>query len=155
VACNELLLSSYIDKELSPVEERKLTGHLKECASCRKELGCLLQTRKLFALKERKNPDEYFETRILAGIRAKLKEEQQLAGRPFYGKFMPVTIPVAVVLVLFVFGVMNQKTKQGPVNVQSDINNVMKLNVDKVIDQDFDKELIDLYYNSFGQEILK
>lgn len=65
----KILLSAYVDKELSSDEKQLVDEHLKTCADCSAELKYLEQTKKMFSLWQKVEPQPFFETRLFSRIK--------------------------------------------------------------------------------------
>ena len=136
-----ILLSAYLDGEIKKEEEKKLLEHLKTCSGCSKELEYLKQTKKMFLLKERKEPQEFFETRLFERIKNREEQPKWQAYFPAFKK----AVPVFLVFFLLIFGLVKYKkffySKGG---VTSD------LLVDAQTEENFEEELLEIYYGPLG-----
>jgi hypothetical protein len=136
------LLSAYLDREIAKEEEEKLLDHLKKCADCARELEYLKGIKKVFLLKERKEPREFFETRLLARIK-------DIEKQPVSGAFFPVfkkSILVALIFFLLIVGLLNYKNffYQRRAEIISD------LLIDTELEENFEEELLEIYYGPLG-----
>lgn len=102
-----ILLSAYVDHELSKKEEEFVNEHLKICSGCLQELEYLRRTKKLFLYKEKVEPLPFFKTRLFSLIR----EKAPVLSMP--GEFVNMarrTIPVSFGILLIVSGIFVTKT---------------------------------------------
>jgi len=140
MSCKEfrLLLSAYLDQEITEDEEEKLLKHLQACSGCARELEYLKQIKRLFLLKEKKEPEEFFETRLFARI--KDKERQ-----PIWQVYLPAfkkSILVVLISFLLIVGFLNYKKffYQRPTEVVSD------LLIETRLEENFEEEILAIYY---------
>ncbi len=135
-----ILLSAYVDGEITPKEESALKEHLKVCPDCAKELEHLTRMRNIFRVVERKEPSEFFKSRVLGQIST--SSRKQLLRR--YEMVFRIAIPAVLASVLLVFGLvnLNRVFKQNRTVVVSD------LLVDEETEQEFNQQILELYYDS-------
>ncbi len=138
----KILLSAYLDREITKDEEEKLLEHLKKCADCTRELEYLKEIKKVFLLKERKEPQEYFETRLFARIKDRRKP-------PVWRVYLPVfkkSILAFLIFFLLAVGLLKYKNffYQRPTEVISD------LLIDTQLEENFEEELLEIYYGPLG-----
>lgn len=138
----KILLSAYLDQEITNEEEEKLLEHLKKCADCARELEYLKEIKKVLLLKERKRPQEFFETRLFARIKDKRKQPVWRAYFPVFKK----SILVVLIFFLLIVGLLNYKNffYPRPTEVISD------LLIDTQLEDDFEEELLEIYYGPLG-----
>jgi len=137
-----LLLSAYLDQEITKDEQEKLLEHLKTCSVCTRELKYLKQMKRIFLLKEKKEPQEFFETRLFARIRSKRKRLAWRAYLPVFKK----SILAVLIFFLLVVGLLNYKKffYPRPAEIISD------LLIDTEIEENFEEELLEIYYGPLG-----
>ena len=138
----KILLYSYIDQEITKDEQEKLLEHLKTCSACTRELKYLKQMKRIFLLKEKKEPQEFFETRLLARIK-------DIEKQPVSGAFFPVfkkSILAALFFFLLIVGLLNYRNffYQRPAEIISD------LLIDTELEENFEEELLEIYYGPLG-----
>ncbi|NIM03837.1 hypothetical protein GTN66_06810 [bacterium] len=137
-----ILLSAYIDQEITKDEERKLLEHLETCTVCARELEYLEQIKRIFLLKERKEPQEFFETRLFSRIK-------DIRKRPAWRAYLPVfkkSILVVLIFFLLIAGWVSYKNFfyfRGT-EVTSD------LLMDTQLERNFEEELLEIYYGPLG-----
>lgn len=138
----KILLSAYLDEEITKEEEEKLLEHLKKCADCARELEYLKEIRKVFLLKEKRKPEEFFETRLFARIKDKRKQLVWQAYFPVFKK----SILVVLIFFLLTVGLLNYKNffYQRRSEVTSD------LLIDTQLEENFEEELLEIYYGPLG-----
>jgi hypothetical protein len=68
------LISSFVDKELSPDESKNFNAHVASCASCRKELDDSIRISKLMSNIDEIEPQENFIERFYEKVRNNKKE---------------------------------------------------------------------------------
>jgi len=138
----KILLSAYLDQEITQDEEKKLLNHLKTCLDCARELKYLKQMKRIFLLKEKKEPQEFFETRLFARIKNKGKQPIRRAYFPVFRK----SILAVLIFFLLVVGLLNYKNffYPRPTEVISD------LLIDTQLEDDFEEELLEIYYGPLG-----
>lgn len=138
----KILLSAYLDQEIAKEEEEKLLEHLKKCADCARELEYLKGIKKVFLLKERKEPPEFFETRLFEHIKDKRKELMWRAYLPVFKK----SILVVLIFFLLIVGLLNYKTffYHKPPEITSD------LLIDVELEENFEEQLLEIYYGPLG-----
>jgi len=138
----KILLSAYLDQEIRKDEEEKLLEHLKKCVDCARELEYLKEIKKVFLLKERREPQEFFETRLFARIRNKRK---QLLWRAYFPVFKK-SIFVVLIFFLLIVGLVNYKNffYHRPTDIISD------LLIDTQLEENFEEELLEIYYGPLG-----
>ena len=138
----KILLSAYLDQEITQDEEKKLLNHLKTCLDCARELKYLKQMKRVFLLKEKKKPQEFFETRLFARIRSK---RERLAWRAYFPVFKK-SISVILFFFLLILGWVNYKKffYPRPIEVISD------LLIDTQLEENFEEELLEIYYGPLG-----
>jgi len=137
-----ILLSAYLDQEITKDEEKKLLNHLKTCADCARELEYLKQIKGIFLLKEKKEPEEFFETRLFTRIKDKRKQ-------PIWHAYFPVfkkSILVVLIFFLLIVGWVNYKKffYHRPTEIISD------LLIDVEAEENFEEELLEIYYGPLG-----
>ncbi len=137
-----ILLSVYLDQEITKDEEKKLLEHLKTCPDCARELEYLKEIKKVLLLKERKEPQEFFETRLLARIKNKGKQLIWQAYFPVFKK----SILVVLIFFLLIVGLVNYKKffYHRPTEIISD------LLIDTQLEENFEEELLEIYYGPLG-----
>ena len=107
--CNKVkrLLSSYLDKEISPNDNFFIEEHLKVCSGCRKELQELLKVKELILGSERKNlPDDYLVYRLRERIKSEDERRKKvtLSGMGNLSrKLIPVPAATILISVIFLF----------------------------------------------------
>jgi len=90
-----ILLSAYLDQEITKDEEKKLLNHLQTCVDCSRELEYLKRVKRIFVIKGKREPREYFETRLFERIKNKGKQ-------PIWRAYFPVfKRPIVVILIFF------------------------------------------------------
>jgi len=138
----KILLSAYLDQEITKEEEEKLLEHLKKCADCARELEYLKEIKKVLLLKERREPQEFFETKLFERIKDKSKELMWRAYLPVFKK----SILVFLMFFLLVAGLLNYRNffYQRRTEVTSD------LLIDTQWEENFEEELLEIYYGSLG-----
>ncbi|MDH5468783.1 MAG: zf-HC2 domain-containing protein [Candidatus Aminicenantes bacterium] len=138
----KIFLSAYIDQEITKDEQEKLLEHLKTCSACTRELKYLKQMKRIFLLKEKKEPQEFFETRLFARIRSK---RERLAWRAYLPVFKKSILAV-LIFFLLVVGLLNYRNflYQRPAEIISD------LLIDTEIEENFEEELLEIYYGPLG-----
>jgi len=138
----KILLSAYLDQEITQDEEKKLLNHLKTCLDCARELKYLKQMKRVFLLKEKKEPQEFFETRLFARIRSK---RERLAWRAYLPVFKKSILAV-LIFFLLVVGLLNYRNflYHRPAEIISD------LLIDTEIEENFEEELLEIYYGPLG-----
>jgi len=138
----KILLSAYIDQEITKDEQEKLLEHLKTCSACARELEYLKQMKGIFLLKEKKEPQEFFETRLFARIKDKRKQLVWQAYFPVVKK----SILVVLIFFLLTVGLLSYKNffYQRRTEVISD------LLIDTEIEDNFEEELLEIYYGPLG-----
>ncbi|MFB0526133.1 MAG: anti-sigma factor [bacterium] len=137
-----ILLSAYLDQEITKDEEEELLEHLGKCADCTRELEHLKKIKKVFLLKKRKEPQEFFETRLLARIK-------DIEKQPVSGAFFPVfkkSIIVALIFFLLIVGLLNYKNffYHKLTGITSDVL------IDRQLEENFEEELLEIYYGPLG-----
>jgi len=137
-----ILLSAYLDQEITKDEEKKLLNHLKTCADCARELEYLKQIKGIFLLKEKKEPEEFFETRLFARIKNKGKQGIPQA----YFRVFKKSILVILIFFLLIVGWINYKKffYHRPTEIISD------LLIDVGSEENFEEELLEIYYGPPG-----
>jgi len=137
-----ILLSTYLDQEITQEEEEKLLEHLETCSACTRELKYLKQMKRIFLLKEKKEPQEFFETRLFARI--KNKGIQPI--RWGYFSVFRKSIPVILIFFLLILGWVNYKNffYHRPTEIISD------LLIDVESEENFEEELLEIYYGPLG-----
>jgi len=137
-----ILLSAYLDQEITRDEEKRLLEHLETCSACTRELEYLKQTKRIFLLKEKKEPQEFFETRLFARIRSKRKRLAWHAYLPVFKK----SILAVLIFFLLIAGWVNYKKffYPRPTEVISD------LLIDTQSEENFEEELLEIYYGPLG-----
>ena len=138
----KILLSAYLDQEITQDEEKKLLEHLETCSACARELKYLKQTKRMFLLKEKKEPQEFFETRLFARIKNKGKQPIWQAYFPVFKK----SISVILIFFLLIVGLVNYKKffYPRPTEIISD------LLIDAESEENFEEELLEMYYSPLG-----
>lgn len=138
----KILLSAHLDGEITKDEEKKLLEHLKKCADCARELEYLKEIKKVFILKERKEPQEFFETRLFARIKNK---GMQPIRRRYFSVFRK-SILVILIFFLLIVGWASYKNffYPRPTEVISD------LLMDTQLEENFEEELLEIYYGPLG-----
>jgi len=138
----KILLSAYLDQEITQDEEEKLLEHLKKCADCARELEYLKGIKRVVLLKERKEPQEFFETRLFERIKNKRKELMWRAYLPVFKK----SILAVLIFFLLIVGLLNYKNffYPRPTEVISD------LLIDVESEENFEEELLEIYYGPLG-----
>jgi predicted anti-sigma-YlaC factor YlaD len=134
-----ILLSAYLDQEITKSEEEELLNHLKSCADCARELEYLKQLKGIFILKEKKEPREFFETRLFELIKNKRKQL-------IWQSYLPVikrTIMVTLIFFLVIVGWVSYKKLFYPRTTEI----VSDLLVDEQSDENFEEELVETYYS--------
>jgi anti-sigma factor RsiW len=136
----KILLSAYIDGEITAKEEKALKKHLKVCPDCAKELERLGQVRNIFRVVERKEPSEFFESRVLGQIST--GSRKQLLRR--YEMVFRMAVPAVLAAVLIIMGVvgLNKIFRPERTVIISD------LLVDEETEQEFDQQILEAYYGS-------
>jgi predicted anti-sigma-YlaC factor YlaD len=137
-----ILLSAYLDQEITQDEEKKLLEHLETCSACTRELEYLKQTKRIFLLKGKKEPQEFFETRLFARIKNKGKQPIWRAYFPVFRK----SILVILIFFLLIVGLVNYKKffYPRPTEIISD------LLIDTQSEENFEEELLEIYYGPLG-----
>ncbi|MCJ7645584.1 zf-HC2 domain-containing protein [bacterium] len=87
-----VLSSAYLDQEITKDEEKKLLNHLKTCPDCARELEYLKQIKGIFLLKGKREPREFFETRLFERIKNKGKQPIRLAYFPVFKRSLVVIL---------------------------------------------------------------
>jgi len=87
-----ILLSAYLDQEITKDEEKKLFNHLNTCADCSRELEYLKQIKRIFLLKGKREPREFFETRLFERIKNKAKQSIWQAYFPVFKRSLVVIL---------------------------------------------------------------
>ena len=138
----KILLSAYLDREITKDEEEKLVEHLQKCADCSRELEYLKEIKKVFLLKEKREPEEFFETRLFARIKDKRKQPVWQAYFPVFKK----SILAVLIFFLLTVGLLNYKNifYQRRTEVTSD------LLIDTQREENFEEELLGIYYEPLG-----
>ncbi len=101
----KILLSAYIDRELTRKAEELVNEHLKTCQGCFHELDYLKQTKKLFSYKEKVEPLSFFETRLLNRVREKMpvvsmpEEFIYIARRAMFVSFSVLLIVLGIFMI--------------------------------------------------------
>ncbi len=90
-----ILLSAYLDQEITKDEEKKLLNHLQTCADCTRELEYWKQVKRIFVIKGKREPREFFETRLFERIENKGKQPIRQAYFPVFKRW------IVVILILF------------------------------------------------------
>jgi len=136
----KILLSAYVDGEITAKEESALKKHLKVCPDCAKELEHLGQVRNIFRVVERKEPSEFFESRVLGQIST--GSRKQLLWR--YEMVFRMAIPAVLAAVLIIIGVvgLNKVFRPERTVIVSD------LLADEQDEQEFDQQILETYYGS-------
>jgi len=137
-----ILLSSYLDQEITKDEEKKLLQHLQTCPDCARELEHLEKIKRIFLLKERKEPREFFETRLFEHIKNRTKQ-------PVWRSYFPVfrrTVVVILVLFLVIVGWVNYRKLFYPRTTEI----ISDLLLDEEINENFEQELLEAYYGPLG-----
>ncbi len=138
----KILLSAYIDQEITQGEEKKLLEHLKTCSACTRELEYLKKVKRIFLLKEKMEPQEFFETRLLSRIKSKRKPLTWRAYLPMFKK----SILAVFIFFLLVVGLLNYRNfvyqRRGEV--------ISDLLIDSEIEESFEEELLEIYYGPLG-----
>jgi len=134
----KILLSTYLDEEITKDEEEELSKHLKTCSGCARELEYLKDIKRVFFLKEKKEPSEFFETRLFAYIKDRGK--QSLWER--YLRAFKKPILLVLIFFLLTVGLLNYKKffYQRPAELTSD------LLIDTQLEENFEEELLAVYY---------
>ncbi|MEW6040938.1 MAG: anti-sigma factor [Elusimicrobiota bacterium] len=132
-----IILSSYVDGELTENEKTELLKHLDTCSGCRAELAGLNKVKKIFTLRNPVLPEDYFETRLAARIDG---YENQLLWRKYLPVFRKV-LPVAISLFILVLGgiTANKLFRRPSMTVPNFLT-------DTQAENNFDSELIEIYY---------
>ncbi len=133
-----ILLSTYLDQEIKKDEEVKLLEHLKTCSGCSKELEYLKQTKRIFLLKERKEPPEFFETRLFERIKDKERQPKWQVYFPVFKK----SVPVVLVFFLLILGLINYRK----FFYRQSMEITSGLLIDVQTEEDFEEELLEIYY---------
>jgi len=140
MSCNKfrILLSAYLDQEITKDEEKELFEHLKTCSGCASELEYQKNIKRIFLLKERKEPEEFFETRLFTRIKDKEKQPIWQAYLPAFKK----SIFVVLIFILLIVGFLNYKkfSYQRRTEVISD------LLIDAQGEENFEGEVLAIYY---------
>lgn len=138
----KILLSAHLDGEITKDEEKKLLNHLKTCLDCARELKYLKQMKRVFLLKERKEPQEFFETRLFARIKNRREQSLWQAYLPAFKK----SIFVVLIFFLLIVGGVNYKKffYPRPTEIISD------LLIDAESEENFEEELLEIYYGPLG-----
>ena len=146
MSCNKfkILLSAYIDGEVTKEEEKKLLEHIKVCPACSREFENLRKIKNLFLLMEQKKPIEFFETRLFA----RMKERESKSGLQVFGQLVKKLALAFLILFLLILGILNigrffHKEPNGSVST---------LLTDQKIEDDFDKTLLEIYYGELNLE---
>jgi predicted anti-sigma-YlaC factor YlaD len=133
-----ILLSAYVDQEITENEEKKLLDHLKTCADCARELEYLKQIKRIFILKGKKEPQEFFETRLFERIKNKAKQAIRRAYSPVFKR----SIVIILIFFLLIVGWVNYKK----LFYHRTTEIVSDLLVDEQSDENFEEELLATYY---------
>ena len=138
----KILISAYLDQEITKDEEKKLLNHLKTCADCARELEYLKQIKGIFLLKEKKEPEEFFESRLFTRIENNGKQRIWHAYFPVFKK----SILVVLIFFLLIVGWVNYKKffYHRPTEIISD------LLIDVEAEENFEEELLEIYYGPLG-----
>ncbi|MFQ5867284.1 MAG: anti-sigma factor family protein [bacterium] len=138
----KILIPAYVDQEITKDEEKKLLNHLKTCAGCTRELEYLKQIKGIFLLKEKKEPEKFFETRLFARIK---NEGKQRIPQAYFAVFKK-SILVVLIFFLLIVGWINYKKLfyHRPSEIISD------LLIDVQSEESFEEELLEIYYGPFG-----
>jgi len=136
----KVLLSAYVDQEIGKDEEEELLEHLKICSGCTRELEYLKDIKRIFLLKEKKEPEEFFETRLLERIKDRRKQLLLEAYLPVFKK----SIFVVLIFLLLIAGFLNYKKffYPRPTEVISD------LLINGQVEENFEGEVLAIYYGS-------
>jgi len=134
----KILLSAYLDQEIGKDEEEELLEHLETCSGCASELEYQKNIKRIFLLKERKEPEEFFETRLFTRITDKEKQPIWQAYLPAFKK----SIFVVLIFILLIVGFLNYKKffYQRRTEVISD------LLIDTQGEENFEGEVLAIYY---------
>jgi predicted anti-sigma-YlaC factor YlaD len=136
-----ILLSAYLDQEISNSEQKELIEHLKTCPDCRRELEYLKKIKKIFLLKERKQPREFFESRLFELIRDKRKE---LIWQSYSLVFRRTLVVILIFFLVIVGWINYKKLFHRTTEIISDIL------INEEIDENFQQELLLTYYGPQG-----
>jgi len=141
MSCNKfrILLSAYLDQEITKDEEKKLLNHLKTCADCARELEYLKQIKRIFVIKGKREPREFFETRLFEHIKNKAKQPIRRAYFPVFRR----TVVVISILFLVIAGWVNYKK----LFYHKTTEIISDLLVDDETDENFQEELLVTYYS--------
>jgi len=134
-----ILLSAYLDREITKDKEKELLNHLNTCVDCARELEYLKQIKRMFILKGKKEPQEFFETRLLELIKNKRK---QLIWQSYF-PVIKRTIVVILIFFLIIAGWVNYKK----LLYHRTTETISDLLVDEEIDENFQEELLVTYYS--------
>lgn len=93
-------LSPFLDRQLSPREQSRVTRHIQECAECRADLQSLRQTVALMRAMPAVKPPRTFFIPASEGVRQRQVQRNRLA----YGYLQFATAVATVLLVLVVSG---------------------------------------------------
>lgn len=93
-------LSPFLDSQLAPREQTRVTRHLKECADCRADLQSLRQTVAVLQAVPMVKPPRTFFIPVSEGVRQRQVQRSRLA----YGYLQFATAVATVLLVLVVSG---------------------------------------------------
>jgi len=134
----KILLSAYLDQEIGKDEEEELLEHLKTCSGCARELEYLKDIKRIFLLREKKEPEEFFETRLFTRIKDREKQ-------PIWQVYLPAfkkSIFVVLIFFFLIVGFLNYKKffYQRRTEVISD------LLTDTQVEENFEGEVLAIYY---------
>jgi len=133
-----ILLSAYLDQEITKDEEKKLLNHLQTCPDCARELEYLKQVKRIFVLKGKREPRQFFETRLFERIRNKGKQPLRQAYFPVFKRSL------VVILIFFslILGWVSYKKLFYPRT--NEIMPDLLIGIDS--EEDFEEEILLTYY---------
>ena len=116
----KILLSSYIDGELTEKEENIVKEHIKICHLCSQEIEDLKKIKRLFSYKEKIKPTPFFETKLLNRI---YKEKSPVyIFKEFIGvarRTVSIGVMSLVFILAFIFGMSEINKNNSYEEIQS------------------------------------
>jgi len=137
-----VLSSAYLDQEITKDEEKKLLNHLKTCPDCARELEYLKQIKGIFLLKGKREPLEFFETRLFERIKNKAKQ-------PIWQAYFPV-FKRSIVVILIFFSLILGWVSYKKLFYHRTTEIISDLLLDEQSDENFEEALLETYYGPLG-----
>jgi predicted anti-sigma-YlaC factor YlaD len=95
-------LSAYQDRELEPLEQEQVTGHLLSCRACREQYAELERVWQTLGELEEIRPDQWFYRQLVR----KIKEPREQGLSPALQRVFQLLRPPAIVSIILIIGLM-------------------------------------------------